>query len=102
MKRACLDTDMDSASRHWHQVFLLLTTALALTIETARGEILYNNTQNPATNNQFRVNNGREIGDEVLLGVKSPVILTRFAFEYYGLKFSGNEQIGRASCRERV
>jgi hypothetical protein len=69
--------------------FLCVGAALLL-VQTARAEIVYDNSTNDKTNN---FNPGSlEVGDQIILGGTSRQI-TNFIFQYYGVNFSGDEAV---------
>jgi len=84
----------NSPMKTWLRLSSLLAVggALALTAQTARADLVYDN-----STNDLNINFGagtyytNEIGDEVIL-TPGTWIITNFIFQYWGLNFSGSEQ----------
>lgn len=60
-------------------------------------QLIYDNTSTRIADARFKINNGIELGDEVLLDwSKADPVGTKldgFRFQYYGLNFNGTEQV---------
>jgi hypothetical protein len=76
----------------WLRLLSLLAVfgSLALTAQTARADLVYDNSTNDLL---IRFNPGtNEVGDEIILAPGARIV-TNFIFQYWGLNFSGTEKV---------